>query len=133
MKTPIGHMQRLRKIGAQGEYEFMSSEETKGPTADPARTPNVMRKKADALVVLSGITTNLRLGRTFLIWILNQMRWSSVLPFERLIHHQRREIEDQPIWIVLVELMGRRGQTVSTPLKVWNRQMQGREWACDQF
>jgi hypothetical protein len=52
----MGHMQRLRKIGVQGEWEFMSLEETNGPTAEPERIPNVRRKNADALVLLEGFT-----------------------------------------------------------------------------
>lgn len=130
----MGHMQRLRNIGVHGEYAFMSSEETIGPTAEPDNIPNVKRKNADALITLNGSMANVRSRvRTFLIWILNPMRWSSVLLVGRLIHRQRQEIEGRPIYIVLVKLMERQGQIVSILWKVWTRQMQGREWVCDQF
>lgn len=129
----MGHMQRLRNIGVQGEYAFMSSEETIGPTAEPDNIPNVKRKNADALIALNGFKVNVGSRvRTFLIWILNPMRWSSVLLIGRLSHRQRQETKGRPIYIVLVRLMERQGQIVSILWKVWTRQMQGRGWVCDQ-
>lgn len=56
----MGHMQRLRNIGVQGEYAFMSSEETIGPTAEPDNIPKVKRKNADALIALNGVKVNVR-------------------------------------------------------------------------